>query len=134
MTALPYLRTRPRLALLVLPALLLRALIPVGFMPVADAHGASLGLCPGMGVMRHAGHGSHTVPHDPRPGSLPDQSAAHHTPCLFSAGASTGFVATHPGPAPAAEALTVPGDRPRAQRFIPAILRAQSPRAPPLPA
>jgi len=134
MTALPYLRTRPRLALLVLPALLLRGLIPVGFMPVADARGASLGLCPGMGAMTHAGHGAHTVPHGQRSGTLPYQNAAHHTPCLFSAGASSGFVAALAGPAPAANALAVPAARPCARRVIPAILRAQSPRAPPLPA
>src|ERR1700724_567732 len=49
---LPYLRRRrARLALLVLPALLLRALIPMGFMTLADATGVSIGFCPGAGVM-----------------------------------------------------------------------------------
>ena len=60
------LRKRRWLALLVVPALLLRGLIPAGFMPIADAGGLSIGLCPGAGPLpaitadaTHAAHGAH---------------------------------------------------------------------------
>src|SRR5437764_15141392 len=49
---LPYLRgRRRRFAALLLPALLLRALIPFGFMPLAGGNGLTLGLCPGEGAL-----------------------------------------------------------------------------------
>src|SRR5437764_8172396 len=49
---LPYLRgRRRRFAALLLPALLLRALIPFGFMPLLGASGLTLGFCPGEGAL-----------------------------------------------------------------------------------
>jgi DUF2946 family protein len=132
MTALSQPRTRHRLALLVLPALLLRALIPVGFMPVAAPGGAALRLCPGaVGQgMVHAGHGAHDAPHTQHHGGA-DPGSTHHTPCLFSAGASTGFAALLAAPALEAAAPGAPAERLAARPFVPAILRAQGPRAPP---
>jgi len=138
MTALPYLRTRRRLALLVLPALLLRALIPVGFMPVTGPGGLSIGLCPGDGAMAqiitHADHAGHAAPAGHRPGGSPDPSAAHHAPCVFSSGASLGLVPILSASPSALAALAPPSTSPGARGFVPAILRTQSPRAPPLSA
>jgi hypothetical protein len=133
----PHLRTRRRrLAWLLLPALLLRALIPAGFMPVAGAGGLQLGLCPGAGALppaaaalathaSHLGHAHHGA--DGR--GFPE--TAHHPACVFSAGAATGFSepSTEVLPAPA---LTAPTERIAAPIYLPTILRSQSPRGPPL--
>ena len=118
------------------PALLLRALIPAGFMPMAGAGGVSFELCPGAGALPPAlaaqGHASHTG-HDEAGHGTTDPGTAHHGACLFSAGASTTFAATLSAPAlsgpPPARVEGAP-----ARSFVPAILRAQSSRAPPLPA
>jgi len=130
----PSMRRRRRLALLVLPALLLRALIPAGFMPLAGAGGPYLGLCPGAGAVPHsaselATHASHVhtqhaagVPHDP--------GTNHHPACVFSAGATTAF-ATTPTAALAAPVTPGPVEHRAALVFLPAILRAQSSRGPP---
>jgi hypothetical protein len=118
------------------PALLLRALIPVGFMPFAGASGAYLGLCPGAGAVppgaaapaTHASHLAHTY-HGGEGQGIPGNP--HHPACVFSAGAATAFAAP-PGdaiPGPALASLT---EHSTAPIFLPAILRAQSPRAPPL--
>jgi len=136
MTASLHLLPRRRLALLVACALLLRGLIPAGFMPAAGAGGLGVELCPGAGVMPpalaahaaggvHAGHPGH---HSRDPGGV------HHASCVFSAGASAAFAAALAAPAPAAPRPA--RDRaPAAEReHVPAILRAQSPRAPPLAA
>jgi hypothetical protein len=119
-----------------LPALLLRALIPVGFMPLAGASGAYLGFCPGAGTVppgaaaaaAHASHPAHTH-HGGEGRGIP--ANPHHPACVFSAGAATAFAAPPADaiPAPALAPLT---ERSAAPIFIPAILRAQSPRAPPL--
>ena len=124
MTASARLPPRRRLALLVACALLVRALIPEGFMPAAGAGGLTVELCPGAGVMPpgHAGHPSR------------DPGGTHQTNCVFSTGASAAFAAALPAPG-AAPALPAREPMPAAEReHVPAILRAQSPRAPPLPA
>ena len=134
--ALPDLRTRRQwLAWLLLPALLLRALIPAGFMPVAGAGGPHLGFCPGAGELppgatAPAAHGSergHTH-HGGDGRGIP--VTPHHPACVFSAGATTAFAVppTDALPAPALASLT---ERIAAPVFLPAILRAQSPRGPP---
>jgi hypothetical protein len=136
MTPFPDLHTRPWLALLLVAALALRGLIPDGYMPVASAGGMSMELCPGAAALppglaghahglppRHAGHTGH---------GSGDPGAAHHPTCLFSTGASTAFAAVLAAPALMAPALTGCGDRPCARLFVPAILRAQSSRGPPL--
>jgi hypothetical protein len=134
---LSHLRTsRRRLALLVVPALLLRALIPVGFMPFAGTGGLSIGLCPAAaelppGVSTPAPHAGQTG-HTHHGGSPGDTGTSHHPACLFSAGAATVFAATLSAPALLAPALTTLDARGAQRVFLPAILRAQSPRGPPI--
>jgi hypothetical protein len=130
-------RHRLSWALLALPALLLRALIPPGFMPVAAEEGFALEFCPGAaplppGIALASAHAHHRHHHSPDGGRDPP-SATHHTPCLFAASATL-------APAPTAVVLLAPqspeGDAHpldlSAGPFVPSILRAQSPRAPPL--
>ena len=124
------------MAWLLLPALLLRALIPAGFMPVAGAGGPYLGFCPGAGELppgvtaaaTHASHLGHAH-HGGEGGSVPGNP--HHPACEFSAGAATALAAAPADalPAPAPSSLT---ERIAAPIFLPAILRVQSPRGPPL--
>src|SRR3974390_2855657 len=87
---------RQRLAWLLLPALLLRSLIPAGFRPIAGAGGPYLGFCPGAGALPQtvlaapAAHHAHTH-HD---GGAPSAPGSHHHPaCIFSGGATTEFAA-----------------------------------------
>jgi|SRR5580704_11903274 hypothetical protein len=140
---LPYLRSRGRrLVALLLPLLVVRALIPFGFMPVVAGGGMTIGFCPGEADLppgiaaahqsaaqhldhHHAGHHSPGHPGDPG-------GAAHHAPCLFAASAAPAF-------APALLALAVDDShriRPvqwvATRVFLPTILRAQSSRGPPL--
>jgi len=118
-----------------MPALLLRALIPAGFMPVAGAGGPHLGFCPGAGELppgatAPAGHGSHPGHAQHGGDGRGNPVTPHHPACIFSVGAATAFVAppTYALPAPALAART---ERIAAPVFLPAILRAQSPRGPP---
>jgi len=131
-------RRRRRLAWLVLPALLLRALIPAGFMPFAGPAGAYLGFCPGSGTLlsaatelathaSHGGHGHHPGGAPGAPGTQP------HPSCVFSTGAAATFAAM------LTAALASPVQSAAAVRVaslicLPAILRSQSSRGPPLPA
>jgi predicted DNA repair protein MutK len=127
-------RRRRRLALLVLPALLLRALIPAGFMPIGGAGGTYLGFCPGAGALpaanelaTHASHSGHTH----HSGGAPGAPGTQHNPsCLFSTGATTTFAATLAA-ALAPPVLSAPAARVASLIFLPAILRSQSSRAPP---
>lgn len=136
----PHLSRRRRrwLALLLLPALIVRAGIPAGFMPFAGPGGAYLGFCPGAGglplaaneLVTHASHSGHTH----HPGGAPGAPGTQHNPsCVFSTGAATTFAATLAAalapPVPSAPAVRV-----ASLIFLPAILRSQSPRAPPVPA
>jgi hypothetical protein len=108
-----------RLLALVLPVLLLRVLIPAGFMPLAAGGGLTVGLCPGAVTSSpgHAHHGGH--PH------------GEHVPCLFAASAAPAFspppLALPPGSG-AAPAVAAPAG---ATPHLPSILRSQSPRGPP---
>lgn len=128
------------LALLVLPVLVLRALVPVGFMPVVASGGSlSLEFCPGQGTLPpgieagalHAGHLAHHHAH--HSGDDPSRpSDAHHAPCLFALSASPAFAPAGPAlapPPPAAIALTADDSSSRAS--VPAIVRAQTSRGPP---
>lgn len=132
MTALSQQRARRRLLLLVLPALLLRALIPVGFMPIAGPAGPTLGLCPGAVQQgrAHAGHAAHGASHTHHHDGA-DTGSAHHAPCLFSPGASAGLAALPVAGALDHSMLEAPSLNSSAPPFIPAILRTQSPRGPP---
>jgi len=118
----------------VLPALLLRALIPAGFMPLAGESGAYLGLCPGAGpatapseLLAHHTRQHHTHDHGGAPG------AHHHPACIFSLGATTASVASL-SLLSAMTPPTEPAERSGSLVLLPPILRAQSPRGPPLPA
>src|ERR1700747_1534036 len=92
---------RMLLALLVLPVLVLRALVPVGFMPVVVSGGAlSIGVCPEQGALPpgidaralHAGPLAHHHAH--HSGGDPSRpSDTRHAPCLFSLSASPAFAA-----------------------------------------
>ena len=141
-TGLPYLRRRRLwLAVLVLPALVFRAAVPFGFMPVVEGGGVTIGFCPGEGTLppgiaaahhSHAQHlHHHAAPATGGAGGDPADPATHHAPCLFAASAAPAF-------APAMLALAVPVTRPaRIERsaatevFPASILRAQSSRGPP---
>jgi len=121
---------------LLLPLLLIRALIPFGFMPVVAGGGLTIGFCPGEADLppgiatahqSAAQHLDHLAGHH-HPGG---PGAVHHAPCLFAASAA-------PAVAPALLAV-VPVDPQRARPqqsvaapvFLPTILRAQSSRGPP---
>ena len=114
----------------VLSALLLRALIPAGFMPVSGVEGLSLGFCPGAGAMPPGL--SHRHDHNGRGDGGGDPGRTHHNPCLFSSGATTTFASAPVSPTLIAPALTAPVGRFATVVFSPAILRAQSPRGPPI--
>lgn len=84
------------LSLWIVPLLLLRALIPAGFMLAPDADGLSLVFCsPGTprsaadAAVQSEGHAGHHVghDHDPHPG---DHASAnqHNAPCPFSLAAT----------------------------------------------
>jgi hypothetical protein len=135
-TANQSVRRNRRLALLILPALLLRALIPAGFMPFAGTGGAYLGFCPGAGDLppqmsghaSHAGHGTHEHPDGGAPGA---PSMGHHPACVFSAGAGATLAAT-PTAVLESPLVTAPTQSVASLTFLPAIQRAQSSRGPPL--
>ena len=120
-------RVRRYWLLLAAPALVLRALVPPGFMPVAAEHGFALEFCPGAAALP--------------PGAAPASAHAHHHhghgggrsgPCVFAASALLG-----PVPAGAAVPVMDAPERvlerldPGAQVHLPSIVRAQSPRGPP---
>ena len=132
-----YQRTRrQRLNWLLLSALLLRFMIPPGFMPFAGSTGVYLGFCPGAGALPHGtaelathathpGHGHHAGGGPASPGT------SHYPGCIFSAGAATVFAAV-PTAALVASVPTATVERIAARVSLPAILRAQSARGPPI--
>lgn len=121
--------------------LVLRALIPFGFMPVASSGSLGIEFCPGEGTLppgisAHALHAGHLAHHHVHTGGGdPSQpSGEHHAPCLFALSASPAFAPVIMLPAPdpaAATAFTAPQT---VRVFLPAIVRAQTPRGPPFPA
>ncbi len=128
-------RAARRILILVLPLLALRLLIPAGFMPVADAGGLAIGLCPGVTVPAAGtpAHDMHHMHHGAGHGGG-QPAGEHHAPCLFAASSAPAFA-----PAALAGQLVLPA---RTLRTLPAqartatissIERAQSPRAPPSP-
>jgi hypothetical protein len=121
------LRARSRAILAVmLPALVLRALIPFGFMPVAASGGPAMQLCPGAAAMAGALPGRH----HPLAGGAPG-GAAHSTLCVFAASAAPAMA-----PVGAAIPLRAANVRYAEQSSahslrLPSILRTQFARAPP---
>jgi hypothetical protein len=80
------------LSLWIVPLLLLRALIPAGFMLAPDANGLSLVFCSAStpqsaanAAVQNEGHAGHHVGHDndPHPGDHASASQ-HNAPCPFS--------------------------------------------------
>ena len=112
-------------------------MIPSGFMPFAGPAGVYLGFCPGAGALPHgtaelATHATHPGhAHHGAGGGPASPGASHYPGCIFSAGAATVFAAV-----PAAALVTaVPAamlERIAARVSLPAILRAQSARGPPI--
>ena len=134
---------------MLLPALLLRALIPAGFMPLAGAGGLYLGFCPGAGPLppglsasaahgshldhaSHLAHGAH-LGHGAHEGGSPGtpDSSHHFASCVFSTGVTGVFAATNIAVL-AADAPLASCQRSAAGIFLPAILRTQSSRGPPI--
>jgi hypothetical protein len=106
----------------ILPALLLRALLPFGFMPVAGSLGPALQLCPGAVVAggAHHHHGG---------GGAPDGTA--HAVCVFAASAAPALAPIAAPPALQAADVRC-AERPCVSfPRLPSILRAQCARAPP---
>jgi len=126
-----------RWALLALPALLLRALIPVGFMPVATADGLSIEFCPDAGPLPAAASAAadpHAHHHHHHQGGPDPSSASHHAPCPFAASATLAAAPDAACVAAPPALARAPGDADvSARAFVPSIVRAQSPRAPPVP-
>jgi hypothetical protein len=130
-------RSRNRvIALALLPALLLRALTPVGFMPMHDAQGGLyLAFCPGIGdtllpSLADDPHRHHHALHDHGGGKSAPQ---HHNVCPYalSAGPALAYsVPSVPAFAPYAAAAPAPD---YSSISVPTIERAQSARAPPAP-
>jgi hypothetical protein len=131
-------RSRTRvIALALLPALLLRALTPVGFMPMRDAQGGVyLAFCPGIGdtllppLVADDPHRHHHAMDDHGDASSAPQ---HHNVCPYalSAGPALAFsVPDVPADAPLAAAVPAPN---YSTVSLPTIERAQSARAPPAP-
>jgi hypothetical protein len=116
-------RSRALLAL-VLPALVLRALIPFGFMPVAGNGGPTMELCPG--AMAAGGHGP--MHHEHGGGSLP---GAAHALCVFAASAAPALAPVVLAAAPAAGSSAAGRAADPASLHLPSILRAQAASAPP---
>jgi hypothetical protein len=114
-----------RLTSVLLPALLLRSLIPFGFMPLADAGGLAIGLCPGEGAIP----APITVAHSQH---LHHHSGSHPPPCLFAVSATPALAsACLAPPVPLAEGARCAAPVSVGTLNLPSIRRTQSPRAPP---
>jgi hypothetical protein len=118
-------RLRERVLLGLLPALVFRALIPVGFMP-------STGTAFALELCASAGYGAVFQEYDPAasPEGHTGGTFPAHEPCAFAASAT-------PGPAPAAAVVVAaaPGEAPVALLPAPSLPARPSltppPRAPP---
>ncbi len=117
-------RSRALLAL-VLPALVLRALIPFGFMPVAGNGGPVMELCPGVAAMAAGGHAHH------HHGGGANGPGSAHALCVFTASAAPALAPVVPASPPAAIALAAAAAAAPTSISLPTILRAQAARAPP---
>ena len=130
-TLLPHLRRhRLAVALLVIPLLLLRSMVPQGFMPVAAADGL-IGLCPDVAPLPPSLLAAHLQHH--HGARHTDTAGTHHfTPCVFAASATVAGAPTLSTLviAPTLDVTLTPLTLP--SLHLPAIVRAQSSRAPPL--
>ena len=129
----PVRRRAALLGLVVLPALAVRALLPVGFMPVIDDAGLHLGFCPGEaqppGALLAGAHLAHQHHHGGAEHGTP--ASASHPPCLFALSAGPAFVPAAPALAPVPPAAAALTAGPSRAVLVPAIVRAQTARGPP---
>ena len=143
------LRSRSRvIAWALLPALMLRALTPVGFMPMHDAQGdLYLAFCPGIGDTvlppaatddPHRGHhgmhadGGHGADRDAvSPGDR--AKPTHHNVCPYALSAGPALAHAIPGVSAVAPLPAAPPSSSYPSLTLPPIERAQSARAPPAP-
>lgn len=130
-------RTRlPLIALLLLPALIYRALIPAGFMPMRDAGGRlAIVFCPGGSAVAVQPQHEHHHHHD---GMSPDAGGINHAaheqnvcPYALSAGAALAYAV----PVHVAEFASPQGPVTSNYPSVVSatITRSQSARAPPVP-
>ena len=125
-------RKQFRIAGLLLPAILFRALIPAGFMPAIASDGAfGLQFCPGTDQAAMDTRSAHFHHHGGASGDSGDTMGHGQLLCPFAA-------TVGPAPLPALTALVIAPDynqpvpsRPVSRDTIPTIIRTQSPRAPP---
>lgn len=126
------------LAALVLPVLVLRALVPIGFMPVSERGGFHVDFCPGEaqppGALAHVPAAAHLGHHHRGGADHGTPAPVSHAPCLFALSASPAFAPAAPAVAPPPPAATVLVAELPSRVSIPAIVRAQTPRGPPFPA
>jgi len=130
-------RRRLGWALLALPTLLVRALIPPGFMPVAAEQGFALEFCPGTAAVPPgvalASHAHHHHAHGGGGHGSDPSSSTHHAPCLFAASATLAAAPVPAEPFAAPPVDEAVGERAHAGQLLPpTILRAQFPRGPPI--
>jgi len=116
---------------LALPWLVLRLLLPAGFMPVVADGRAALDLCTAQGLQLAQPVGGPGSPD--HPGGEAPGTRGHDAPCAFAASATAAPApAPHTDAAPVVAAIPFDTTIPAAPGFVqPSILRAQSPRAPP---
>jgi hypothetical protein len=115
---------------LLLQAILFRALIPVGFMPAPGADGGlSVIFCAAVG----GAHGPAHAHHHGHDGATEEGHGSGHAQysCPFAASAGLAPLPDFSVPAPAQADLFAPAGVIGTRQFVPTILRAQSPRAPP---
>ena len=116
-------RIRSGVTRLVLPALLLRLLVPAGFMPgVAADHSLTMQMCHGSGSQVLA---------SPETTEPDENSADHGSPCLFAATSVTA-----PPPVSTVTSPDAARQQPRTQSLpasaaLRSLHRSQAPRAPP---
>jgi len=117
----------------------LSALVPAGFMVMADAEGGlSIGLCSGFAPAgadaMHGGHAMHHMHHGSGHEGSPGQPDGYsHTPCLFASAAGTAFLPqTDPVPPVAGVARRVLLPLQPALVAAAVIDRAQTARGPPV--
>jgi len=125
---------------LILPAMLFRAAIPAGFMPVFDPQGGlSLQICPGVvdaPASRGAAadpHAQHHHHHSGAGGKGDELQGTHSSVCPFTLSAGPALAGSFLSATIAAPLATqVAGEAPSA-RTVASIERAQSARGPPAP-
>jgi hypothetical protein len=126
-------------ALMLLPALGVRALVPFGFMPEIDGAGIHIGFCPGEeqppGALAGARAAEHLAHHHHHGGADHGSPVpASHPPCLFALSASPAFVPAAPALAPLPPVATALAAGPSSRVLPEGVVRAQSARGPPYPA